>query len=153
MGNLTMLPAGREKIFLLSTAVSAIVNIILNYILIPIWGLNAAAATTVLSQLMGICILWPFMDKSIKIVGLLSMLKAPLIGVAGIMLIGYCAQTFIKSPYLVSIVTISASVILYFSILIIMKNELFLGYIRPIISKFRSFAQKNTEKEQSYGEE
>lgn len=137
MGNLTMLPAGREKIFLLSTTVSAIVNIILNFIMIPIWGCDAAAFTTAVSQLTGILVLFPFMDKNIKISRLQEILKAPLVGAAGITLIGYIIQRIIDSSWIISVATIGISFVWYCFILIIMRNEFFIGYLSPIIKKIK----------------
>lgn len=49
-GTSVLLPYNNERIFLKSTVVSAIVNIVMNFILIPIFKQNAAAFTTALSQ-------------------------------------------------------------------------------------------------------
>lgn len=48
--NVVMIPYNMEKKVLVATAVSALENIILNFILIPICGQNAAAFTTLLSE-------------------------------------------------------------------------------------------------------
>lgn len=49
-GTSVLLPYNKEKIFLKSTVASAVVNIVMNFILIPIFKQNAAAFTTALSQ-------------------------------------------------------------------------------------------------------
>lgn len=46
-----LIPNKKESIYLLATCISALLNITLNFILIPIWGINAAAFTTLLSEI------------------------------------------------------------------------------------------------------
>ena len=50
------LPIKKEKIVLLATAISAIENLVLNVILIPVWGHNGAAITTLLAEVT-VCII------------------------------------------------------------------------------------------------
>ncbi|WP_406661236.1 flippase [Methanolobus sp. ZRKC3] len=45
-----LIAAGQQKIYTLSTLISAIVNIMLNMILIPIWSYNGASIATVISN-------------------------------------------------------------------------------------------------------
>ena len=62
VGNMTRLPAGKEGISLKISSVSAMINIVLNFILIPRWGLNAAAFTTFVSELFGL--IWGLISSS-----------------------------------------------------------------------------------------
>lgn len=48
--NVVMIPYRMEKKVLIATLISAITNIVLNFILIPKWGQNAAALTTLLAE-------------------------------------------------------------------------------------------------------
>lgn len=137
IGNMIMLPAGKEKICLTSSVVSAVVNIVLNFILIPIWGLNAAAATTAISEFLGILIKYPYIDKEIHIDGLKQMLAAPIIGSIGIVLVSIAVRCVIKSSYLIAILTIIFSELVYLALLILMKNEFAMNFLKPVISKLR----------------
>ena len=103
IGNMMMIPAGKEKVSLKSSIVSAVVNVVLNLILIPIWGLNAAAITTTISECIGIVIKRPYIDKEIRINGLKQMLMAPIIGSIGIVLVSVFVRFFIASEYLIAI--------------------------------------------------
>lgn len=137
VGNMTMLPAGREKITLFTCCISAIVNFILNLILIPLFGLNAAAFTTAVAEFIGACILFRNIDRNIRITDLFEMLKAPIIGSLSIIIISFITRMCIHSNILVCVVTIVASVISYLSILIAMKNEFIIGYLKPIYNKIK----------------
>ncbi len=45
-----LIPAGREKESFISTGIAACINIGLNFVLIPLWNVNAAAVTTVIAE-------------------------------------------------------------------------------------------------------
>ncbi len=137
IGNMTRIPAGGEKISLVISSVCAAINLILNLILIPIWGLNAAAFTTAVSELVGL--IWGFIiiDRNIKIDGIIKMIRGPIFGCIGIFLIGGVVQHFIKTPGIVVLLTVLPSVLLYFFILMITKNEFLLGFVTPVMNKLR----------------
>lgn len=137
VGNMIRIPSGKEKSSLVITSVCALINLVLNLIMIPIWGLNAAAFTTAVSECVGL--IWGFVliDRNVKIEGLKKMLLAPLIGGFGILVIGGVVQHFIDKTWLVSLVTIIVSVIWYFAIMVILKNEFFMGFLNPVINKLR----------------
>ena len=46
-----LIPNKMEKYYLIATVTAAVSNIVLNFILIPLWGINAAALTTLLSEI------------------------------------------------------------------------------------------------------
>lgn len=139
VGNMTRLPAGKEALSLKISYISALINIILNLLLIPKWGLNAAAFTTAISEL--VSLVWGFilLDKSIKIEGLKQVFAAPLLGGIGIFVIGWVVQRNIYKAWEVSVVTIVASAIWYLIVLLATKNEFFLGFARPTIKKVKGF--------------
>ena len=130
IGNLMMLPSGRENICLRSAVISMILNIILNIILIPKFGLNAAAATTAIAEIVGIFIKVPYIEKEIKIEKIHEILKGPVIGSIGIVIIAGVVKIIINNVWIVSICTIVFSGIWYIIILIVLKNEFIMSYIR-----------------------
>lgn len=137
IGNMMMLPAGKEKICLYSSIMSAVINIFLDLILIPIWGLNAAAMTTAISEFVGIIMKIPFIDKNIRIYGLRQVFIAPIIGCVGIIGVSDLVRRVVDSSYLIAIFTIAVSAIVYVLILIILKNEFAMNFIRPIIRRLK----------------
>ena len=55
-GQCIIVPLGLESVLFKATIVSSLVNIILNFILIPFWKENAAAITTIIAE--GIVFFW-----------------------------------------------------------------------------------------------
>lgn len=137
IGNMTRIPAGRERVSLRISIVSATINIVLNLILIPKFGLNAAAFTTAISECFGMVCGFVLIDKNIKIEGLKTILFGPLIGGLGIIGIGVVMQVILSRSWMITIATILLSVLWYVAIMYITKNEFFAGFIKPIIAKFR----------------
>ena len=137
VGNMTWLPAGKEKTCLKVSLVSAGINIVLNLILIPIWGLNAAALTTGISECFAMVCGFIMIDKKIKIDGMQKMIIGPLIGGMGILAIGWIVQKTIGDALIVSIVTIGISVIWYFVVMLITRNEFFMGFFNSFLRKIR----------------
>lgn len=137
IGNMMMLPAGKENICLKASVISAVVNIILNLILIPKWGLNAAAITTAISEFIGIIIKIPYIEKEIKIEGFKNMIEAPIVGSLGILLVGVIVKYCLKSQYMIAIVTIVISCFEYLFVLMVMKNEFAINFLKPVINKIK----------------
>lgn len=137
IGNASLIPAGREKICLKSSVVCAIVNIVLNLLLIPKWGLNAAAFTTAISEFTGLVIMGLQMDKNIQIDGALKMIKAPALGCVGIVVIGTVCKAVMAKAWMITMITIFTSVVWYIALLFVMRDEFFLGFTRPLLGKLK----------------
>lgn len=137
MGNMVMLPAGKESIFLKTSVISALVNVVLNMLLIPYWGIYAAAVTTAIAEIIGTILKIPYLDKQIHIDSLFNMLKAPCIGSLAIIIISMITNYFMESYFLIAISTMIMSAIVYFAILLVLRNEFVLGFILPIANKLK----------------
>lgn len=135
--NIIMLPSGREKYCLQSSIISAIVNFVLNLLLIPKWGLNAAAATTAIAEFVGIFVVSRHVEKEIKIERLGDIFKGPIVGGIAIATISFVIRLFINNNYLITLLTILFSIIAYAVILYLFKNEFFMRFINPLIARMK----------------
>ena len=124
LGNMVLLPSKNENTYMWICCVTAVFNVVLNYILIPYGGANAAAFTTALSSLLIMILLLLKKDKRIKLDYVIRVSVSPVIG--SIALFIYCKTVglFISNLFGKTAICISGSVILYGAILIRMKNDL-----------------------------
>jgi len=136
IGNMMLIPAGRESVCLKVGIISAVLNVILNFLMIPVWGLNGAAFTTFIAELVGILLVVRKIDNNIKISNVWNVLKAPIVGSMLIALIGISISNTGISYLAITVLTICISVPAYAVILYIFKNELFIGYAEPVLKKF-----------------
>ena len=130
-----LIPVGKENCVFRATLFSAILNVLLNIILIPIGGVNAAAFTTILAEIAVFLISLYYSKSSVKLVGISKNIS---ISVAGsIVIIFECI--FLKGieNLVVRIsITILLSVISYCIIHLLFHS--------PIISEIKSL--KSTKK-------
>lgn len=132
LGNMIMIPSGRDKLCMMSSCISAIVNLVLNILFIPTWGLNAAAATTAVSQILGFFIKLPFVEKEVSIGDKKSLLLGPVIGSTLIFVITYLMRIIITNVIVRAVVIIGASVVVYGITLVIFKNDLALSMLENV---------------------
>lgn len=134
-----LLPYKQERFFLKATLISATVNIALNFLLIPIWGIQAAALTTLLSEMI-VCgmtlykstVYLPELSEGF------SALKSSVFGIVAITLICLAVNRLIYNRLLNLLVSMIASAFAYTAIIYAMGNQTavdIVNYARKIIRK------------------
>lgn len=128
-----LIPAKREKRVLISTIISAGINIVVNLILIPFWNENAAAFSTVLAELCMFVVNYHYAKDLVKDVfvskTLLHTFISSIIGCAGIILICLLCNFGFQSLILKTIFSVVLSVIIYGAVLVLMKNKFALAML------------------------
>lgn len=112
----------KEKYYFYATLTSAITNVVLNLILVPFFGLNATAVTTVISEVIVVLICRHYSLPLIKYKEKINLTSIG-IGCIGIVVSCYLCNRFITGLILRIIISIVVSVIAYFAILILLGNE------------------------------
>lgn len=128
-----LLPHKQEVFFLKATSISSIANIILNYILIPKIGIEAAAITTLLSE--GIVCAMTFSRGRLYVDHILRFskdMRSSLIGCAGIIVV--CGVTNYVSWSRLSnlMISVIGSGIIYFLITYFLKNSTVIHIINRV---------------------
>lgn len=133
-GTSVLLPYNKEIIFLRATVISAVVNMILNFLLIPVFQQNGAAFTSAISQAVALLICY---YHSRQYVSLKMVIRSSICTVMGCLVI-LVTCLFIKQWGLGLILEISicviSSVFLYAVTQITLKNETFTQAINSVFS-------------------
>lgn len=108
----------RQKIFIKSTALGAISNVILNFILIPKYGIAGSAIATLVAQIVMNSILYIKVKNSYNI-NIFNGLGKILIASISIIPIAYILKTWFTPLFII----IPLSAIVYISVLILTKEE------------------------------
>ncbi|WP_270661595.1 flippase [Thomasclavelia ramosa] len=135
LGNIILLPEGKDNICLKACSISAVFNIISNLILIPLMGLNAAAMTTLFSQLIVLIIYYINMNPKIYLENKKEIILQPIIASSSIILLKYVINCFYQFSILVFLISICLTVIIYFSILILLNNTFIMSYFKSLVRK------------------
>ena len=134
-GNLVL--HGKEKQIFITAVIGAILNAVLNLLLIPLLGGVAAAATTLLAEAVGMVIHLYNISRYHKICGVGKHLLQVLLAALGMgvvcLLVSFSVQTLLLRLFAV----IAAGVATYFVTLLLMHNELFMEGIRTLLDKRR----------------
>ena len=137
IGNIILLPSGRESYFLKSCIITTIADIVGNYFLIPIWGINGAAFATTLAGILNLLILSIAVEKDIQFEGVINVFRSPIIGSLFIPIVIFICRKTIDHILFRSFVSIVLCVVLYLIVITAMRNELVIDIIRSIKAKIK----------------
>lgn len=131
-----LLPYKQEKTVLFATVTSALVNVILNLIVLKRFQENGAAMTTVIAEMIMFLVQWKYSRKYIKTEISPAYYGSVIVGCLSISAVCITANLFIHGFIVSLIVKIIGSSVAYGTILLLMKNEM----IMPIAT--RAFGKK-----------
>lgn len=127
LSDCVLIPAKREKYVLRSMSVSALLNIVINLLLIPSWNENAAAFSTVLAEMCMFVINYHYSKDLVKDVfvskTLLHTFVSSVIGCIGIVVVCILCNYGFQSLIIKTIFSVIFSVIMYGAISILLKNK------------------------------
>ena len=133
INNNVLLAQRKEQYILLSTCVGSFTNVILNFILIPIIGINAAAITTIISEWV-VFIICAFQARhtlrNMRGWNLFRDLLKSIIGILIILVLYYLFSSISELNIMVQIIYMCASVVMYFSIELLLKHRFYKFFFR-----------------------
>ena len=135
IANVILIPTGKEKNVLASCSFGALFNFLGNLFLIPHLGVIAAAVTTALSELIVVILTSRFINNQIKVENKLKMLISPIIGCLGIIGVTCVCNLLLSSLFIKFISIVVSSILIYGSILVVLKNEFVIKNLTPLIQK------------------
>ena len=136
--NCILVPNRLEKYFLKSTLTGAVVNIGLNLVVIPLWGIDGAAITTLVSEMISFYMICYYSRDCYEIKIKLRDICSIIVGVVCVifvcLLIGFLIENWVVKLML----SIVCSILLYLGVLVIMGNSFFIGCLKDTYRKIRS---------------
>lgn len=115
--NAVLIPNRKEKMYLIATFIAATANIVLNFFFIRNWGMNGAAITTVLAEIMVFIIVQKDCKSLVDIKIEKKFVMAILIGCLGVWGICMASKIIIENLLVRVVVSVGVSILGYFSIL------------------------------------
>ena len=132
-----LIPNNKERIYLYGTIIAAVLNFALNFIAIPLLGINGAALTTFLAEF----VMMIFMRKFIAEKGLFNLTKRMtvpvLFGVIIESILCICVGLFNLNAVLKLIISVLVVVPLYFIILLIFKEPFVIDTVRSFKERYK----------------
>lgn len=135
LGNMVLLPSKNEKTYMYICCVATVINVVLNLILIRLWGAVAAAGTTAFCSFLMMLMMVATRDKRIRMDYIFKDLLAPVIGSISIYV--FCKQilAFITNLGLRVGVCVCGSVIIYVLVEFALKNQIVFEILNVLRNK------------------
>ena len=135
-----LIPAKREKFLLHNTIITAIVNIISNFCLIPLFSYDAAALTTVISEFLAMALNAYYsrdiISTIIKSKTTIKNLGSALSGCLGIIVVCFLCQLSYPNMLVRTVISIILSVLIYFAILFLLGNTVIMKFLEKLEFRF-----------------
>ena len=129
-----LLPNKMEKKVFLSTIIGAITNVVLNIILIPLFSLNAAAFTTLISELIITIVCIYFIKKEILLIDK-KLLFTLILSILIISITCICFIKLFNYSLMCLLLSVIVSFIIYSLLLYVMKDKIFMNIIKKVSKK------------------
>lgn len=132
-----LIPAKKEKITLIATIFSAVINIFLNLLLIGKWSENAAAFSTVIAELFGLVISGYYSSKIIDLKKILKVNNVFSVLIGCVIIYVECNLIIngIHTTLLQVVLSVGVSVLSYIVVLIVLKNNYALNILNILLKK------------------
>ena len=135
-----LLPNKMDKQNLLATTAAAIINIVLNLVIIPIFDFNGTALTTLLAELVVACIAIHYSDVKISDLIDKELIKSIFASSLSITVVCQMSTLLISNYFIRIIVAVLLSGLLFITINVHLKNPLIL----PVYEKLKGRINGNT---------
>lgn len=122
-GQCILMPLHHEKVTMYATIVSAMINIALNFLLIPTLKQDGAAITTVIAEGLVFAIYWVFIHKIVRINNSKITILKTIPGCIIIWLICYVVTRFAFGSFMKIVLCTVISAFVYFVFELIVKNQ------------------------------
>ena len=140
--NATLIVHREDKKVLQATIIGAIANFSLNFIFIPLWQERGAAITTVISEATVFMVSLIASLKYVSFKNIFESLGQSTIGCILIFLIYTFIDKMSLPNYMILFLTIGASVIAYFILLLIFRNKYLIIILDSLKNKFNSITKR-----------
>ncbi|WP_029072519.1 oligosaccharide flippase family protein [Kandleria vitulina] len=135
--NVVLLPYKLEKVNLIASAISAVVNIVINLFILKYFQQNGAAVTTLIAEFLMFVIEYYYAKRYIKFNLSKRFITSILLGCTSIFVVGYLISTFFKGMLVVLFLEIVLGAISYGLILLVLKNEMFMAMLNVVLDKLK----------------
>lgn len=136
LGGGILIAFGKEKIYLLTILIAAVIDILFNFILIPTYKANGAAIATLITEAFIMIFYFVYLRKFIKKI---KILKNILQYILSTIVMGLCvffsANTFSTNIALQLVIPTLCGICIYFLCLVVLRNQYILQQCESILKK------------------
>jgi len=134
LGNAILIATKKEKYYMVVCCITAVINVIINALLIPSMGASGAAIATAFNGLIILVLLLFKVDRRVKIGELRGIFLGPIIGCIIIVL---CCLAFqgVNNIYIRVLFSVISSILSYITVMVLLHNEFVLEFAMPVVKR------------------
>lgn len=132
-----LIPYKMEGKCFIASAVSAMVNVILNLILIPVFSLNGAAVTTLISEIVVVVLSFWFTRRIIRVPNMIRGMTPLIVANVMVALICYFTDHFVRNIYLCIGISVILCCSIYSIVLFLLKDSVMYPIMNKCLKRFR----------------
>lgn len=140
-----MIPQKMEKQLLYITSLSALINIVFNLILIPIWEENAAAVTTIMAETVAMFMCIYYSRGKVHLENFTKIAFSTVFGCIGIVAVCIGFNTISFGVFLDVLIPVTCSIVTYAIIIFLLKNPIAMMAIQTILQKIKRNSKNRKE--------
>lgn len=137
-----LIPCKLEKKVLYTTVTAALVNLLMNFIAIPLFQQNGAAATTVLAEMVVLIVGWHYAKELIVLEGMKKTIVTSVMGCVVMIFAAFGVDRLLSDNFLLLIVKIPVCVICYGVCLLLLRNEIAVEYSNWLLERIKCFKKR-----------
>lgn len=142
VGNLlstgALLAVNKEKLMFIATGIGAILNIVLNAIMIPIWGSAGAAMATLITEIIIFNVLFASFRKNVNVHLRIGHTANCFLATLPFWVIKYIYNVLGGNQWWQSIIGMAACVVLYIVVLFLLRDKFLYEIFKSVHGKMRS---------------
>jgi len=136
-----IVPNGHDRILLISSTVSACINVSLNFLMIPVWRHNGAALTTLISEFVVFIIEWLYVRPKMNYGKVTKTLFQTIISSAIMITLIFTIDYLDANIIALTMLEVCAGVGIYFIMMLLLKNEMIILMTNKMIGKMKNGRQ------------
>ena len=133
-----LIPIKKESVVFKATLISAIANVVLNFAFIPLIGIDGAATTTLISEIIVFIIVLKEGANTIGVGSFWENNSSVIIGCVGIVIACQLISFFKLNSFLTLVLDIALSMIAYFVLLLFLKNKIVINGLNKIMRRIKT---------------
>lgn len=146
IGTQYLIPISKQNKYTIAVTFSAIINIILNSILIPSYYAIGATVSSVISEFLGMIVLFYFVKDDLNIIEILKSTKKYIIAAVLMWIIVESFSFKLQSSITNTCIIIIIGVMLYAITLILLKEEFCIEILKSINKKYNEYRKNKRTK-------
>ena len=140
LGNMVLIPSGKQRFYTIAVVSGAGINIVLNCWMIPLWGASGAMIASVLAEVIGMFIMYIYSKKEFKIVGFFHGVERYILASIIMSVVIWMESTVLRADIRAICIEVISGVIIYILCLLLLKDSIVrqvFRFLKQITYKFK----------------